>query len=62
MARKSEIVKGGLRPLGKDDEMIIDIRPDGIVSTPWLNCEGNAILNSIGRVPKEFERISNYCG
>ena len=61
MARKSEIVNGGLSSIG-DEEMVIDIRPDGIVSTSWLTLEGDEILKSVGREPKEFERISNYCG
>ena len=61
MARKSEIVNGGLSSI-RDEEMVITIRPNGIVSTPWLTTEGDEILKAVGRVPKEFERISNYCG
>ena len=58
MAKKSEAGNG----LSSADEFTIDIRPDGIVSTPWLTCEGDEILKSVGREPKEFERISNFCG
>ena len=60
MARKSEIVNGIRSAL--DEEIIIDIHPDAIVSTPWLTLEGDEILKSVGREPKEFERISNFCG
>jgi hypothetical protein len=61
MAKKSEIVNRGLSSIN-DEELIIDIRTDGIVSTPWLTCEGNEILKSVGKTPERFERISNYCG
>ena len=58
----NELATGnGLSSIG-DEELIIDIRPDGIVSSPWLHREGDEILKSIGKEPKEFERISNYCG
>lgn len=44
------------------NEVTIDIHPDGKVSTPWLTIEGERILKSVGKEPKEFEKISNYCG
>ena len=54
MAKKSEGVNLGLSSVG-DEELVIDIHPNGIVSTPWLTCEGDEILKSVGREPKEFE-------
>ena len=61
MAKKSEGVNLGLSSVG-DEELVIDIHPNGIVSTSWLTLEGDEILKSVGREPKEFERISNFCG
>ena len=60
MARKSEIVNGIRSAL--DEEIIIDIHPDAIVSTPWLTTEGKEILSSVGKEPERFARISDYCG
>ena len=61
MAKKSETVNGGLSSIG-DEELVIDIRPDGIVSTHWLTSESDEILKSVGKTPERFERISDYCG
>ena len=58
----NELATGnGLSSIG-DEELIIDIRPDGIVSSPWLHREGDEILASIGNQPERFKGISNYCG
>jgi len=61
MAKKSEAGNQGLSSIG-NEEMVIDIRPDGIVSTHWLTTESNKILKSVGREPERFARISNFCG
>jgi hypothetical protein len=58
MAKKSEL--SGIHPC--EDEIVIDVRPDGKVSTPWLTQEGQEILSEIGKEPREFERISSFCG
>jgi hypothetical protein len=54
-----KLESNGLSP---SDECIIDIRPDGKVSTPWLSTEGHKILLSVGKEPEEHENISNFCG
>lgn len=61
MANVSRVVDGGLRST-LDEEIVIDIRPNGIVSCPWLTLESDKILSSIGKVPERFKGIGNYCG
>lgn len=62
MAKKLEAVElGGLRSM-MDEEIIIDIHPDGRVSTPWLTTEGDEILKSVGSEPESFKGIANFCG
>ena len=58
---KKYVEDNGIRS-ALDEEIIIDIRPDAVVSTPWLTTEGDEILKSVGREPERFKRISNYCG
>ena len=45
-----------------DEEIVIEIHPNAIVSTPWLTCEADEILKSVGREPERFKSISNFCG
>lgn len=59
MAKKSK--PKGLRTTAHE-ETIINIHPDGKVSSPWLTEEGYQILLSIGKESEEHQRISNYCG
>jgi hypothetical protein len=46
----------------QEEEVVIDIRPDGKVSCAWLTLEAKEILDSLGKEPERFKEISNYCG
>jgi hypothetical protein len=59
MAKKSDA--NGIRS-ALNEEIIIDIRADGVTSCTWLTLESQEILSSVGKEPEEFARISPYCG
>ena len=59
MATESEVK--GIHAVG-DEEMFLEIRPNGTVFTPWLFTETQEIMREIGPEVQELKGVADFCG